>query len=324
MFFISKFIVLIPAYQPDQKLERLIQILKKEKLDIIVVNDGSGVECQHTFDAISSDCTVLSHEINRGKGCALKTGYQYIQSHYEDDYIVVTMDCDGQHTMEDAKKLYEYNRNHLNTLVLGSRKLDQNVPFRSKIGNSITRGVFSLATGVPVYDTQTGLRSFSNVLMDKMISIPGERYEYEIQVLLQCAADSIPIHEIEIKTIYIDNNSSSHFHPIRDSFKIYREIFHFSLASIVCFFLDIGLYFLLLHWIFSVFANVISGIIGFVTFTIWKRKWNVFSATKIAISTGILFCFVQWLSISSGWGKILTELLYLLILYVLKRFLSKK
>ena len=219
-------VILIPAYEPDISFVKLIFNIKKDVENIIVVDDGSGEKYRDIFEQISDICVVLHHSVNLGKGCALKTGFSYIKNHFS-SYIVVTMDCDGQHTISDALSLAEYNQYHMNSLVLGSRKLDKRVPMRSKFGNVITRFIFFLFTGVKVYDTQTGLRSFSDELMDFMLSIDGDRFEYEINVLLQCTRSKVLIHEEWIQTIYLNNNAGSHFETFRDSFKIYKQIFRF-------------------------------------------------------------------------------------------------
>ena len=223
-----KLIILIPAYQPEESFCSLVDTIKKETVDeIIVVDDGSGEKYKNIFDTISKSAIVLTHSKNRGKGAALKTGFEYIQKTF-DSYIVVTMDCDGQHTIIDAKKLYDYNLDHTDELVLGSRKFDHDVPIRSKMGNSITRKVFAFVTKVKVFDTQSGLRSFSDELMPFMISIEGDRFEYEINVLLECAKQKVTIHEVWIETIYFNRNSGSHFNTFKDSYKIYKQIISYA------------------------------------------------------------------------------------------------
>ena len=256
-----EFIALIPAYNPDERLIEVIKTIKKEKLDIVVVDDGSNEKSLEVFKKIKKDCHIIHHEINKGKGVALKTGLKYIKENY-DEYIVVTMDCDGQHLIEDALKLCKYNKEHLNTLCLGSRKFDGKVPIRSKVGNAITRRVFAFTTGVKVYDTQTGLRSFSNKLIDDMLEIPGERFEYEINVLLEASKRKIPIKEITIKTIYINNNASSHFNALTDSFKVYREIFKFSLVSMSSFLIDFSLYTVFTFFFSYTLSNILARIIS--------------------------------------------------------------
>ena len=141
------------------------------------------------------------------------------------------MDCDGQHTIKDAKKLIEEVINNKNTLVLGKRIRSEKTPLRSRIGNFITRFVYKIGTGLDIYDTQTGLRVFSNKLIDYMLGVDGNRFEYEMNVLLRCAKDKITIKEIVIETIYIDNNSKSHFNGIKDSYIIYKNIIKFLILS---------------------------------------------------------------------------------------------
>ena len=231
----KKLIVLIPSYEPDENLTKLIKNLNKNKITSIVVDDGSGKDYKEIFDNL--DTKVISYEKNQGKGHALKEGYKYIKDNYK-EYVVVTMDSDGQHRIEDAYKLYKYILKNEDTLVLGKRPRGEKTPLRSKIGNAITRFVFHLVSGQDVYDTQTGLRAFSNKLIDYMLKVKGERFEYEMNVLLYAKNNKIPIKELEIETIYIDNNSKSHFNAIKDSFKVYKEILKFSLSGIISFLID--------------------------------------------------------------------------------------
>ncbi len=134
------------------------------------------------------------------------------------------MDLDGQHTIKDAKKLIEYTENNKKVLTIGKRLRDKKIPLRSKVGNAITKLVYFLTTGVKVYDTQSGLRCFTNELVDFMINIEGNRFEYEMNVLIFCAKNNIKMKEIIIETIYIDNNIGSHFNKFKDSYLIYKNI----------------------------------------------------------------------------------------------------
>ena len=178
-----KKIALIPAYEPDEKLINLVNELKDNKYEIIVVNDGSNKNFDYIFDKIKNKVHLISYKVNKGKGYALKKGINYIKDNYK-EYICITIDSDGQHKVSDANKLYEYNLNNLDTLVFGKRIRNKDVPLRSKIGNSITRLIFKLIAKNDIYDTQTGLRSFSNQLEDYMLNINGDRYEYEMNALL--------------------------------------------------------------------------------------------------------------------------------------------
>ncbi len=244
--------VLIPAYKPDEKMLKLLDALKEEGYNIVVVNDGSGKEYNKIFDSLSG-VTLLTHPQNRGKGAALKTGISYIQKNTQFDFII-TADADGQHTPEDIGKLADFLVNTNEKFVIGSRKFTGNVPFKSKAGNKLTIGAYALASGVKIGDTQTGLRGFSRTLYDELCQLEGDRYEYEINVLLYVAKKKIKINEIEIETIYIDENASSHFHPVRDSIKIYSCILKYCISSVTSFIVDFLLFHLflfLLPFLFS-------------------------------------------------------------------------
>lgn len=218
-----KYIILIPAYEPDEKLIDLLTTID-ENINIIVVNDGSGKEYNKIFKEAKKYAHIISYEENKGKGYALKQGLSYIKNRF-DNYVVVTMDSDGQHTLNDALKLCKYAETYKDILVLGKRNWNKKTPLRSRIGNTITRFVFDTITGINIYDTQTGLRAFSYKLIDYMLNNPGNRYEYEMNVLLNLKNSGIRYHEIPIETIYIDNNKKSHFKTIKDSYKIYKNIF---------------------------------------------------------------------------------------------------
>lgn len=136
----------------------------------------------------------------------------------------MTLDADGQHSIDDVIKVTGAAEKNKDALILGTRGFDTDVPVKSRLGNDITRCVFSFVTGVKVQDTQTGLRAFSNQDVAFMQQIEGERYEYEINVLLEYAKRNRRICEVPITSIYLDDNKSSHFHAVRDSLLIYMEI----------------------------------------------------------------------------------------------------
>ena len=331
-------IALIPAYEPDDKLILLVKELKKNNYEIIVVNDGSGEKYNDIFKQIDKFCTLISYENNMGKGYALKKGISFIKNNYS-NYIVITMDCDGQHKVEDANKLFDYNKDNLETLVLGKRIRDKNVPLRSKLGNSITRFVYKLVTKNDIYDTQTGLRSFSYKLTDYMLSLEGNRYEYEMNMLLKLKEYNIPIKEINITTIYFDNNSNTHFKTIRDSFLVYKQIIEYSLSSFASFLLDYLLYFTFMI-IFNniILSNVFSRIIS-ASFNYTINKKIVFNSNSnkslmgyIILSSSILLLNTIILNILSNifymnayLAKVLTECILFIVNYIIqKKYIFKK
>lgn len=221
---INKKIVLIPSFMPDEKLIQLLISLKKRNFEIVLINDGSSTDKAKIFSRAKSYANVINHDSNMGKGAAIKTGLKYILKTFKRPYTVVTADCDGQHTPEDISLICNAAAQHKNTLVIGSRHMNRNVPLRSRFGNSCTRIYFRMKTGKKIYDTQTGLRAFGSELVSTMISISGTRYEYEINVLLYFVKNNIRIKEIPIHTVYISKNSSSHFKPLKDSIRVYTKV----------------------------------------------------------------------------------------------------
>lgn len=238
----AKRIALVPAYQPDGAFLTVVEEAEAAGFAVVAVNDGSDPATAPLFEAASKHATVLNHEVNQGKGQAIKTGLAYIREHASPAAVVVTVDADGQHGIADALKVAAAAEARPGTLVVGSRRLCGKVPLRSRLGNAAARLVFQLATGRRVYDTQSGLRAFSAGMASELAAIPGERYEYEMNVLLTLAKAGSPIKEIGIETIYLRNNESSHFSTVHDTLLIVRELALFSASSLTCFALDYGLY----------------------------------------------------------------------------------
>jgi glycosyltransferase involved in cell wall biosynthesis len=222
--------VVIPAYEPSERLVTLAKEFYESGCAVVIVDDGSRVDKKPYFDGAAKYAEVLVHQQNRGKGAAIKTALSRIMElapKRPEIGTVVVVDCDGQHLPSDAMRVAAEAEAYPGSLVLGVRTVGSDMPARSRFGNSVTRVVFRVLSGVYVFDTQTGLRAFQSDRGDFMLNIPGERYEYEMNVLLTCARDKVNIREIDIETIYIDNNASSHFNTLRDSARIYKAILNF-------------------------------------------------------------------------------------------------
>lgn len=249
--------VLIPAYKPDERLITLVDDLRAAGFTrLVVIDDGGGAAYQHIFDALSGKADVLVHEVNRGKGAGLKTGLTYIRKWK--GVGVVTADCDGQHTPADVAKIADALLAEPDALILGSRDKRQ-MPPRSKAGNTLTCGVFALLTGLRISDTQTGLRGLPACALERFSQLEGDRYEYEINMLIDASRIPLKVREVTIETIYIDNNSSSHFNAIKDGLRIYRLMFRqagrFLLSAVLCTVLEYLLYSLLVYNAFPMHLN---------------------------------------------------------------------
>ena len=191
--------VIIPAYKPDKRLPPYVAQLKDAGIGkIVIVDDGSGKDFQPLFSSIPQDDVVhiISYEPNAGKGVALKRGMTYLLEECPEQAFVVTADSDGQHTVKDVLRMAAAMAENSDGLLLGSRDFDQpDVPFKSRNGNKITATVFRLLYGVWVQDTQTGLRGFARELLPTMIAVKGDRYEYEMNVLIACARAAVRMHK---------------------------------------------------------------------------------------------------------------------------------
>ncbi|NIM13827.1 MAG: glycosyltransferase [Candidatus Aminicenantes bacterium] len=254
--------VLIPAYNPDESLWNVVDgLVRLNFSDIIIVNDGSKPECDPIFERLENmeQCHIVRHAVNSGKGRALKTGLNYFYLNFPGSAGVVTADADGQHQPTDILKVAEALTENPDKLILGVRKLGRKVPFRSLFGNVLTRFVFAVVIGAKISDTQSGLRGLPRALVPNFLKVKGERYEYEINMLILTKMKSIEIVEIPIETIYIEDNISSHFNPFFDSMKIYFQLLRFAFSSMIASFFD----FIVFTLTFGLTANImISLLIG--------------------------------------------------------------
>lgn len=226
--------VIIPSLNPDNKLMAVVDALLEEGFkDIIIVNDGSDKEHMTPFEeaAKHTECTILTHEVNKGKGRGLKTAFEYCLENRKDIDGVVTVDGDNQHRAKDIKKCSE-TMIATGNVVLGARDFSgDDVPARSKFGNNMTSGVFKVLCRLNISDTQTGLRAIPYKYLEIFDKVEGERFEYETNMLLALKKYNIGFQEEPIETVYIEENSSSHFNPVKDSIKIYKVILKYLFKS---------------------------------------------------------------------------------------------
>ncbi len=233
-------VVLIPAYRPDGELLRLVVDLHAadDDLVVLVVDDGSGPGYDDIFTAaVGLGCLLVTLPVNRGKGQALKTGFAEIARRLP-GRSVVCADADGQHTVRYVLRVAAAVGASGADMVLGERRFTGTVPLRSRVGNSATRLLFRLATGRRLHDTQTGLRGFPPAVLGWLGTVEGDRYEYELNVLLQAARDGRRIDSIDIATVYLDENRSSHFRPVVDSVRIYAPLLRLLTSSMTAFAVD--------------------------------------------------------------------------------------
>ena len=241
----DKITVLIPVYNPTDRMIGVIHgLVESGFTSIVIVNDGSDAMFDPLFAEVAKvgHVTLLRHAVNLGKGAALKTGFNHVFCLSRDHTGVVTMDADGQHLPEDARKVALSLSKFPDALVIGARGFDTEVPFRSRFGNGITRHLFRILIGQKLTDTQSGLRGIPMGFIPSLLKIPASGYEFELDMLLACKYTGRRILEEPIRTVYLQRNISSHFNPLFDSMKIYFVLLRFTLASLLSAVIDSALF----------------------------------------------------------------------------------
>lgn len=328
--------IIIPAYEPDEKLISLIHSIKENcDYGMVIVNDGSSPTCDRIFkNAGDMGCTVLTHEHNQGKGAALKTAFSYLLNNNEKEGMVCA-DCDGQHTWQDIRKTAEAVSLHKDSIILGCRKFTGKVPLKSMLGNKITGFIYTLVSKSNISDTQTGLRGFSAQMLPWLLSLKGERYEYEMNQLLEAKSAGYQLYSIPIQTIYENNNTGSHFHAVRDSIRIYLPIIKFILSSMSCGILDFIALFIFHaltgNLLFSVVAaRIISSLCNYflnknLVFKTSENKRYVLFVKYYALVAFILACnymmiriFVNTVGLPLVIAKLLTEFILFIVNYIIQ------
>jgi glycosyltransferase involved in cell wall biosynthesis len=297
-------VALIPAYKPEKVLCKIARaLIQGGKFHaVVVVNDGSGDEYNSIFVELSKikGIFILKHEINQGKGAALKTGFSFIQENFPKSIGIVTADADGQHDPKDVNNIALELGKAPHNIILGARTFEGNIPFRSRFGNIITRHVLSLFSHQTIKDTQTGLRGIPAQLINILKELRPNGYNYELEMLITCKRLGVKIKEVGIRTIYINANKSSHFKPVLDSLRIYSVFLKFIASSLLAAILDNAIFacffFLSSNILFSqVFARAIVVIVNYFT-----NKRAVFhSQTKNLISLPRYLGLVVFLLVTS-------------------------
>lgn len=219
--------IVIPSLDPDSRLPSYCAALRERTgAPILLVDDGSRAEFRGVFDeciAAAPGVSLVRHDRNRGKGRALKTAFAELLRTRPDLAGCVTADSDGQHAPEDVVRCMEKLAERPDALVLGCRTFDRkDVPWRSRFGNGWMRTLFRLVSGHAFDDTQTGLRGIPAGFMRELLDVPGERFEFESEMLLRLGRR--PLVQFPIRTIYENRNACSHFRPFADSAKIIRIV----------------------------------------------------------------------------------------------------
>lgn len=332
-----KVCAIVPSLNPDEKLIDVVTGLRKSGFEqIILVNDGS--ESSEYFDKLKGDdCVVLTHDVNKGKGRAMKTGIEYYLTNFADRFDgVVFCDGDNQHSPQDIVRCANALGEKENVLILGVRDFSKsNVPTRSRMGNRTMSFLFRLICGLSISDTQTGLRAMGNAAAKEFLKTKGERFEYETNMLLETKRLGIEIEEVKIETIYIEENKSSHYNTFKDSLRILKILIKFASASIISCVVDILLFALFVKifaflpakqqlFIATAIARVISSVVNY--FLNFKAVFKSRSDVKATIWRYYLLCAVQtvlayfgvyWLVRLTHFNEVLMKLVTDFVLFLI-------
>lgn len=299
---------IVPSLNPDEKLPAVVDGLFAAGFGhVYVVNDGSKAETLPVLEALAGQpgVTVLHHPQNRGKGAALKTAFAAYLQAPGDSIGVVTVDADGQHSPQDAARVGDTLLQNPQALVLGVRDFSgEDVPTHNALGNRITSLVFKMVCGLPISDTQTGLRGISNQYAQHLLNTRGDRYEFETNMLLETKQQGVSILQVPISTIYINKNETSHFRPVADSLRIYLPILKFALSSLASSVVDLAL-FTLFNWMLGPLAIASRLLVATVGARVCSALFNFFvnhrlvfqsrSGVRPAMGRYLVLCVAQML-----------------------------
>ncbi len=209
--------VLIPTYNNQKTLAKLLNEVLMETSNVIVVNDGS---TDATASILKSypQIVLVDYKKNRGKGYALRKGFQ-VAREMSFDYAI-TIDSDGQHYADDIPVFMKaIHEQPYPVLLIGNRNMKQEgVPKKSSFGNRFSNFWFWFETGIKLKDTQSGYRVYPLKAIPKKYFTT--KFEFEIEVIVRSAWKGIPVKNIPIKVHYDQQDRVSHFRPYKDFFRI--------------------------------------------------------------------------------------------------------
>lgn len=340
--------VLIPAYRPNRTLPDVVSgLVRRGVAHIIVVDDGSGPAFGPVFEEVAripvaqgQSIQVLRHAVNLGKGAALKTAFNHVLASQPDMIGVVTADADGQHEPDDIVRVCRRFTESPGALVLGSRafagpEAAGKIPLRSRFGNNLTRRVMKLVLGQKLTDTQTGLRAIPRAMLPRLMKVPANGYEFELEMLIDAKHQAVPVIEQPIRTVYEPGNPGSHFQPLRDSMRIYFVLLRFSTISLVTAVIDNLTFYLVFHATGAIAGAQIAGRTAAVLFNYRSVRRAVFFSDQphlillprylllVAANAAVSYAGIRLLSSFTLLGvfpsKILTESLLFIANFAIQR-----
>jgi glycosyltransferase involved in cell wall biosynthesis len=211
--------LLIPAYNEARTIGQVVSEARKVIEHVVVVDDGSRDDTARIAE--DSGAVVIKHPVNRGKGAALRTGFQHVMDHGYD--ALITMDSDGQHDVNDIPAFLEAFSKTGSGIIIGSRMQDiSTMPAIRKFTNKFTSFVGSLLTHQNIKDSQSGFRLISSDVL-RAVELETTGYEMESEILIKASRAGFRITSVPIKTIY--GQEVSKINPVVDTCRFFRLLF---------------------------------------------------------------------------------------------------
>lgn len=211
----KKICVIIPTYNNENTVRRVIDGVLLYTTNIIIVNDGS---TDSTKDLLKNypQIDIITLPKNKGKGNALQIAFKRAE---EKGFLqAITIDSDGQHYPDDLPVFVEALSNE-DVLLIGNRNMSQDgIPKYSSFGNRFSNFWFWFETGIKLDDTQSGYRLYPLKIIPKKYYTP--KFEFEIEVIVRTAWNGVPVKNVPVKVLYDPAERVSHFRPFKDFTRI--------------------------------------------------------------------------------------------------------
>ncbi|HEX6096159.1 MAG TPA: glycosyltransferase family 2 protein [Thermoanaerobaculia bacterium] len=212
----EKVVAIIPALNAERTVPRVIEAARQQIEPVVVIDDGSSDRTGEV--ARAAGAIVLRHEVNRGKGAALKTGFRWARDNGYDG--VITLDADGQHLPSEIPKFLRQRQTGGEDLIIGGRAhlFGQMLP-RRRNANRFSAWCIAKCSGVPITDSQSGFRFYSGRLIEG-IQLRTDGFDMESEVIVRAGRKGFRIVTIPIELGFVDGLSTSHYKPLKDTLRI--------------------------------------------------------------------------------------------------------
>ncbi len=222
--------VVVPVYNQPARLADVVRRCVAICPRVVVVDDGSDAAVASSLAGLPVE--VLRHDVNRGKGAAIRTAAHHLQT--QEVTHLITLDADGQHYPEDLPRFLEAIQEHPDALIVGVRDFaTEGVPGSSRFGRAFGNFWVRVQTGTKVHDIQSGFRAYPVALLQNLTCV-SRRYAFEVEIVVRALWGGVKVHEVPVRVDYPDaRHRVSHFHKLHDNLRLTLLNTHLTLRAIV-------------------------------------------------------------------------------------------